>query len=237
MRADVAVFDFIENLQEKKSVDTVGDSFQRLALRFGFTRFLAGRLTPNLARGDRGEVWASTGQNDWFEVCFKRHYRQDPGSDRARNQLTPFLWSDLRPVFKAKNISFLDDLSEFGILEGISTSFRFDRDIVFGVTLGTPECDIDPGTKTALLLASAYCGTKLAQLRHGQPCVATPLSDRERECLCWVACGKTDWDISEILGVSQQTVHKHVSNALRKLGASTRAHAVAVALSARILSP
>jgi len=57
------------------------------------------------------------------------------------------------------------------------------------------------------------------------------LTKRERECLSWVAAGKTDWEISEVLGISHETVHKHINNALRKLNATTRAHAVALAIS------
>jgi len=66
---------------------------------------------------------------------------------------------------------------------------------------------------------------------HGQ----RPLSARERQCLMWVATGKTDWEIAEIVGISHQTVHKHIVNALRRLDATTRAHAVAIAITLRLI--
>ena len=53
------------------------------------------------------------------------------------------------------------------------------------------------------------------------------LTDRERDALAWVAKGKSDWEISRILGVSEATARFHVDNARRKLGAANRAHAVA----------
>ena len=53
------------------------------------------------------------------------------------------------------------------------------------------------------------------------------LTDRERDALAWVANGKSDWEISRILGVSEATARFHVDNARRKLGAANRAHAVA----------
>jgi len=56
------------------------------------------------------------------------------------------------------------------------------------------------------------------------------LTQRERECLTWVASGKTDREISEILSISPATVHKHINNSMRKLNATTRAHAVALAI-------
>jgi len=56
------------------------------------------------------------------------------------------------------------------------------------------------------------------------------LTPRERECLKWVAAGKTDWEISQILNIAEQTAHGYVQSALSKLGARTRAQAVALAL-------
>ena len=53
------------------------------------------------------------------------------------------------------------------------------------------------------------------------------MTPRERESLGFVADGKTDWEISVILGVSEATVRFHVDNARRKLGATNRAQAVA----------
>jgi len=44
-----------------------------------------------------------------------------------------------------------------------------------------------------------------------------------------VETGKSSWDISVILGISERTVYFHVSNIMKKLGASIRAQAVAVA--------
>ena len=60
---------------------------------------------------------------------------------------------------------------------------------------------------------------------------ADTLTLRELECLAWAARGKTDEDIGQILGRSRETVHFHLGKALRKLGASNRTHAVAIACS------
>ncbi|MEQ1510439.1 MAG: helix-turn-helix transcriptional regulator, partial [Sphingopyxis sp.] len=61
------------------------------------------------------------------------------------------------------------------------------------------------------------------------------LTRRERDCLAFVAEGKTDWDISVILGLSSTTVRFHIDNARRKLGAVTRAHAVAKMVNLRLI--
>lgn len=61
------------------------------------------------------------------------------------------------------------------------------------------------------------------------------ISARERECLNWAAKGKTSWEISQILGVTESTIIYHLRNATRKLNAANRLHAVAKALKASII--
>ena len=53
------------------------------------------------------------------------------------------------------------------------------------------------------------------------------LTAREREVLSWVARGKTNPQIAEVLWVSPATVRKHLENVYGKLGVSTRTAAVA----------
>ncbi|HTT13019.1 MAG TPA: helix-turn-helix transcriptional regulator [Burkholderiaceae bacterium] len=60
-----------------------------------------------------------------------------------------------------------------------------------------------------------------------------PLTAREREVLHWLAGGKTDRDIGEILGISPRTVHKHLQRIYEKLGVETRTAAVMRVLSFR----
>lgn len=56
------------------------------------------------------------------------------------------------------------------------------------------------------------------------------LTEREREVMTLVASGLQSGEIAEALFLSPETVKSHVHNALEKLGAHTRAHAVAIAL-------
>ena len=56
------------------------------------------------------------------------------------------------------------------------------------------------------------------------------LTPRERECLQWAAVGKSEWEISQILGISEHTSEKHLLNAKSKLGAVNRVQAVAEAI-------
>ena len=54
-----------------------------------------------------------------------------------------------------------------------------------------------------------------------------PLTQREMDVLQWVACGKTNRDVAEILGMSPRSVNKHLEHIYEKLGVETRTAAVA----------
>lgn len=58
---------------------------------------------------------------------------------------------------------------------------------------------------------------------------------RERQILAWVREGKSNQQIAEALGISPLTVKNHIQKILRKLDASNRAQAVALAISRRLL--
>lgn len=65
----------------------------------------------------------------------------------------------------------------------------------------------------------------------------TSLSEREVECLSWVALGKTDAEIATILGRSVPTVRFHLENAMKKLNVHNRTQAAALAAQTGILGP
>jgi DNA-binding NarL/FixJ family response regulator len=57
------------------------------------------------------------------------------------------------------------------------------------------------------------------------------LTPRETEVLSWVAKGKTNRDVGDILGLSPRTVNKHLEHVFEKLGVETRTAAAALAMS------
>jgi transcriptional regulator EpsA len=63
----------------------------------------------------------------------------------------------------------------------------------------------------------------------------TTLSTREREVLRWLREGKTNWEISQILGTSENTVKHQVRSLLVKLRVNNRAQAVAKAINLEML--
>jgi len=63
------------------------------------------------------------------------------------------------------------------------------------------------------------------------------LSDREKEVLQWVGQGKNNWEISQILGISERTVKFHVGRVLEKMNVTSRTQAVVLAMEMGLLDP
>jgi DNA-binding NarL/FixJ family response regulator len=58
------------------------------------------------------------------------------------------------------------------------------------------------------------------------------LTTREAEVLIWIARGKSNRDIADILNISPRTVNKHLEQIFTKLGVENRASAAALAVGA-----
>ena len=72
--------------------------------------------------------------------------------------------------------------------------------------------------------------------RAGKTARDATLTQRELEVLQHIAEGKNDRTIAESLHISEHTVRSHIKTLYRKLGVSSRAHAVAKALGEGIIA-
>lgn len=84
------------------------------------------------------------------------------------------------------------------------------------------------------ILHPATTAALLEQLRGEGPAVS--LSPRESEVLRQVAAGQTNKAIALQLGISEHTVKFHLGSAMTKLGAASRAEAVALAIRRGLIS-
>lgn len=131
----------------------------------------------------------------------------------------------------------------------------------FGVqgSLGLPVRDRQRGVMHAVFLTRALCDGEFGRL-HDEFCDAIhqatayffeavavndvraspdfrPLTPRERACLTWCTVGKTTTEIGDTLSISDATVNEHISNAVKKLGASNRTQACARAALLDMINP
>ena len=88
--------------------------------------------------------------------------------------------------------------------------------------------NVVPGIHVAAYLVEPGQDPRAARPQRSRR--AGQLTRREQESLRLVAMGMTTTAAAEQLGISPETVRTHVRNAMNKLGARTRAQAIAVAM-------
>lgn len=83
--------------------------------------------------------------------------------------------------------------------------------------------------ESMLMLEERPAGLEDRPPGQGPGAQVAALTRREAEVLSWLAKGKTNRDIAEILGISRHTVSKHLEHLFEKLGVETRSAATAIA--------
>jgi len=82
---------------------------------------------------------------------------------------------------------------------------------------------------------AAHFHKQLIKLFAADPSDEAAVTVRELECLKWIALGKTAWEASVILGISERTVRFHLNSAREKLCCINTTQAVARAVSAHLI--
>lgn len=157
-------------------------------------------------------------------VCFHNNPLLTP----IRENRTRYAFSDFAPRADRRFGPYWEALREARIDEALcATSYGAENQIA-SVHLGFMDRRFAENERLPFQLAQLALTERLMEIAEPFGSLpAKPLTPRERDALSYVAEGKTDWEISVILGVSEATARFHVDNGRRKLGAVSRAQAVA----------
>ena len=163
-------------------------------------------------------------------VCFECN----PLLTAIRENRTRYRFSDFAPHDDPLFGAYWDAMSEAKIGDALCTTSYAAGGAITSLHLGFAQRDISAEDGRAIQLAGLVLTEKLmsfSPFADGHP----PLTERERDALALVAEGKTDWEISEILRISEAKAGIHIADAGRKLGAGTRAQAVARLIAAGLV--
>ena len=170
---------------------------------------------------------------DWVALYLKEGYAEvDPILRTHFERFSTQIWSDtFRRISSAREKCFVENAKSFGLSEGITLGGVCPRHGIRSLFSFAGREMADSG-RHAALLEYLIPHLHIALMRTAFPLSGAPplLSIREREVLEWMKEGKTSWEISQILRISERTVNFHVHNILSKLQASTRGHAIALAM-------
>jgi LuxR family quorum sensing-dependent transcriptional regulator len=180
---------------------------------------------------------ASRQRSPWPGGWLKRHvargsFDRAPATDRTKWRQVPARSREASRSIGAGRPVGEDDANDTGPPDDVALPpAGFDRQTVT-VSLGAEAVGLS-ATEFDLVSLAATCAIGRAmqlQSEQARQVDRADLTPRERECLQWAATGKSEWEISQILGISEHTSEKHLLNAKTKLGAVNRVQAVAEAI-------
>ena len=208
---------------------------------FGYSSFLIS-TSPEVVAGTGQPYFLLNGwPPEWAEVYAQHdYYKDDPIATWCRQTVNPYEWSEVRydPEKWPRAATVMNAATEFDLREGFVVPILHPDGMMGAVTMAGGKPDFDPVAKRAIHLISLYAHAKILSIVGMQKLAEQRrLSAGEREVLTWIAAGKGNWEISEILDIPESTVDWRVRNATKKLGAVTRTQAVATAIKAREIVP
>jgi LuxR family transcriptional regulator, quorum-sensing system regulator BjaR1 len=234
----VAAFEYVDRLQSINDPALIQEAFANALAGLGVTNFALLEFSPDPnAFGD--SVIDERMPTEWKQRYFTQRYvERDPVITEVMTNVEPFLWSEALEKAGADKSQqrIFHEASEFRLNEGMCIPIYGPRRYMAWVTLAGAQLDQAPGSRAALHVMALYTHNRLVKLQRATTPSAPDLTQRETECLRWVAKGKSDWEIGEILSISERTAHWYIENAKRKLGVATRLQAVISAVTAGLIA-
>lgn len=238
LNADIGqkTLDFIESLDAVEDADGLTDGFGCLMGSFGFDFFLLTGL-PEPGGCFEDEIILNAWPRDWFDHYISQNYiHSDPVAHEWAAKTQPFSWCEV-PVDSRRwplGRQIRDEATEHGMPKGFCVPIFGLHGFQSAVTLAGEDVDLSPQARASVHLASIYTHGRARHLleteRRNARLEHVTLSGRERECLTWAAAGKSSWEISQILRLTENTVTGYIKAAARKLGSVNRTQAVAEAI-------
>ena len=225
----------ILRLNECTSVAQIQDALGAICVRLGFDGFLfSGRYQTG---GTRYVEHIASNYSDAWRRRYDEHdlNQADPTFAHARTSLSPLVWSERMYATPAQR-AYHQEALQHGLAEGATFPVHGRNGDVARLNLSLARSDAASRSHVRSML---MWGALLATMTHEatgrvvrqRSLAALPaLTRRETEVLDWIAAGKSNWEISRLVEISEHGVSHHVRNILLKFEVGCRHQAVAKAI-------
>lgn len=225
--------EFVEQSRRVQSIPDLARSYAKAIRDEGYENCILTSI-----RGRKvGQVGWYDFPEGYADAYIDRHWeRIDPVLACTLRALRPFSWSDVVAQTRLSKVqrTFMEECRELKVHSGLVFPFHGPGQRVDVMSISRRTSDEPaPDHATTLHAISLQAWTRYLELSQEQlfaKAEGTVLTPRELEILRWCKDGKTRRDIQEILSISRQTVDFHLSNIMKKLGASNQISAVVIAL-------
>lgn len=212
--------------------------FHEAIAPFGFDTFACGEV--DLVDRQRSVFYLIDWPDDWRRLYLTQGFlERDPLVEALKERHEPFSWTTLKadPNFSRADALTLERAAPYGWVEGLVVPVSQAGRKVGLVSLAGRKRGVSAQSTAFLCLISVCLYSHVRSLAPHEGFAEPPvgLTGRELASLTLAARGLPDAAIAEALQIAGSTAHEHIENAKRKLKASSRTEAVALAVSLGIL--
>lgn len=230
----------IRDFEEAVDENAIDLILKKITKPLGLTSLFSGIVPPRVLpmKDVLRRILVQRFPDEWADRYNRKGYVfRDPIVERLQFDDKPFTWNDAYASSTSPdNVELIrGESAEFGLRGGFVVPVALLDGAIATVSFGGEVVDLSPDDRSLLGFVANYAVGQLLHRRCSSLHARGRMTARKYDCLSWAAEGKTDWEISVILGISKPTVTKHIMSVRQKLGAVTKAHAVAIALREKII--
>jgi DNA-binding CsgD family transcriptional regulator len=239
---------WLRSILSASSFASLRESLLMVVQRTGFKFFILCNCGPQL--DGLQEIRLDNCPSGWLESRSERKFSGtlDPLHRLALQGTTPILWRDTVTHYP----EYFCAARKFGLVTGVThpvhgpvgarTSISFikgvggiqaEREILSSL----PECQLITSYAHRVVDLILQKRPETRSAATPESALFPPLTARERECLSWIATGKTAGEVAATLALSEATIIYHLTKARRKLNAENSRHAISRAISLRLIAP
>lgn len=233
-----------QSLENSNSVDDIKRVCEKFCASYGFEFYLFGVCDAASLTAPKVSIITNY-PDEWMNFySVEKMQKNDPVVKYCWANTVPIRWLDLihlETYVNAHGEQILIRAREFGLQDGLSVPIKSPTGEIALLSVATSNLEGLDERMSNLLHTAQYFGNAVferymrVQLKPEERNFY--LTDREKECLFWVCEGKTAWEISKILGITERTVTFHMTSAMNKMGAVNRQHAAAKAILHGLIQP
>lgn len=219
---------YLSDVSKTDTEAELADTLAQITSELGFSYFA---LTHHVdvRRAEHPPIRLNNYPLEWVEYYDENALGiSDPVHRAAHVTSVGFVWSEIPQMISMTSADH--EILLRGDAQGIGNGFTVPANVPgesngscsFANPKGRPLREDDLPIAQLVGAFAFEAARRLRRLRTIEDWSLPSLTDRQRECILWVARGKSDWEISRILGIQHETVVRHLKQARERYGVGKR---------------
>lgn len=227
------LLEYVESTISFNLQKNIFDHMMHLSSLFSFDKIvctyspLADYLSPDM----KFDFFATNLADEFMEIYINNDYHlTDPVVTEYFASFNLINWETLTSSLYTDKNDALDFSEQAGLLDGFTYGTFSPVQNKHTVFLwGGKSVEYNNRTIAIIKYITPFLSELIKKNHSKQQKKWAGITPKEIDVLNWLKEGKSSWEIGIILKISERTVNFHINNLKTKLGASNRAHCVAIA--------